>query len=163
MLEIERVPESQIARFRELVESYWIELMPKAAQLQTAASRDRYFRESFSWDQSHQHPWWALLDDCPVGFLAFSLHRANRRAQMGDFYVAPSYRRRGYGSEMVGWLFTILDHEGVEQIDLNVRRDNPAALEFWQTQGFGIAGYRMRVHRDPHSGTSLKGSLSSDF
>jgi ribosomal protein S18 acetylase RimI-like enzyme len=51
----------------------------------------------------------------------------------------------------------------VERIDLNVRRDSPAALAFWQAQDFGIAGYRMRMYRDPERGTAYEGALSSDL
>jgi len=57
----------------------------------------------------------------------------------------------------------------VERVDLDVRRDNPQALAFWQAQGFGIAAYRMRIYRDPDSGTvrssaaAYVGALSSDL
>ena len=53
--------------------------------------------------------------------------------------------------------------KGIRQLDLNVRRDNPNALSFWEAQGFGIAGYRLRMYRDPETGTAYKGVLSSDF
>ncbi|MBV7330555.1 hypothetical protein KFU94_20385 [Chloroflexi bacterium TSY] len=52
---------------------------------------------------------------------------------------------------------------GIEQIELNVRRDNPEALAFWQAQGFRIALYQMRQYRDPQTGQSFIGALSSDF
>jgi ribosomal protein S18 acetylase RimI-like enzyme len=61
------------------------------------------------------------------------------------------------------WLLSHLDRLGVEQIDLNVRHDSPAALAFWEAQGFGIAVYRMRQYRDPKTGTAFVGALSSDF
>jgi ribosomal protein S18 acetylase RimI-like enzyme len=67
------------------------------------------------------------------------------------------------GMAMAAWLFSHLDDLGVEQIDLDVRRDNPLALAFWQAQGFGIAGYRLRQYRDPESGMAFEGALSSDF
>ena len=64
---------------------------------------------------------------------------------------------------MVKWVFAHLDNMGVERIDLDVGRDNPEALSFWQAQGFGMAGYRRRQYRDPGSGTAFVGALSSDF
>ncbi len=82
---------------------------------------------------------------------------------VNDFYVLPEARRQGYGRAMVQWLLAHLDSLGVEQIDLDVRRDNPDALAFWQAQGFGIALYRLRQYRDPESGTAFVGALSSDF
>lgn len=50
----------------------------------------------------------------------------------------------------------------IEQID-HVRRDTPAALAFWQAQGFGIASYRLRQYRDPQRGVACRGALSSDM
>ena len=64
---------------------------------------------------------------------------------------------------MVHWLLSKCDDLGIEQIDLNVRRDNPDALAFWQAQGFGIAGYRLRQLRDPATRSAFKEVLSSDF
>jgi ribosomal protein S18 acetylase RimI-like enzyme len=58
---------------------------------------------------------------------------------------------------------------GVERIDLYVQRDDPRALAFWQAQGSGIAGYRMRIYRDPESETvrssaaAYVGALSLDL
>ena len=64
---------------------------------------------------------------------------------------------------MAGWMFEYFDEKGIRQLDLNVRRDNPNALSFWKAQGLGIAGYRLRMYRDPETGTPYKGVLSSDF
>jgi len=51
----------------------------------------------------------------------------------------------------------------VQLIELNVRRDTPQALAFWESQGFRIASYRLHQYRDPKTGTSYIGALSSDF
>ncbi|MBN1811000.1 MAG: GNAT family N-acetyltransferase, partial [Anaerolineae bacterium] len=97
------------------------------------------------------------------GFVSLEVFTAQKRVFVGNFYIIPEERRKGYGTAMVAWLLSRLDSIGVEQIDLNVRRDNPAALAFWQAQGFGIAGYRLRMYRDPESGTAFEGALSSDL
>lgn len=163
MLELERVPLERRDTFREMVEAYWAELMPKADVVATAAAREAYFAEEFTWADGDRHPYWAIADGQPAGFLSFSVDRNARRATVHDFYVIPSRRRQGVGSTMVRWLFAHLDRLGVERIDLNVRRDNPRALAFWEAQGFGIAGYRMRMYRDPERGTAYHGALSSDL
>ncbi len=64
---------------------------------------------------------------------------------------------------MSGWMFEYFDEMGIRQLDLNVRRGNPNALSFWEAQGFGIAGYSLRMYRDTETGTAYKGVLSSDF
>ena len=109
----------------------------------------------------NRHPHWALVDKQPIGFVSFEIE--DQTAYVHDFYIATEHRRKGYGSEMTGWLFEYFDEMGIRQLDLNVRRDNPNALSFWEAQGFGIAGYRLRMYRDPETGMPYKGVLSSDF
>tara|TARA_Y100000588_G_scaffold15629_1_gene16677 strand:- start:2107 stop:2364 length:258 start_codon:yes stop_codon:yes gene_type:complete len=52
---------------------------------------------------------------------------------------------------------------GVERIDLDVRRDNPKVLNFWETQDFVIGHYELSQYRDPEKGIGFRGALSSDF
>ena len=163
MLSIEKVDMEDLARFRKMVEAYWQELMPQASVLRDPGQREAYFQEQFAWEGGNNHPYWAMVDDCRVGFVAFEVSEEQKRAKVNNFYVVPEKRRQGYGTAMVQWLFSYLDGLGVERIDLDVRRDNPKALSFWQAQGFGVAGYRLRQYRDPESGTAFVGALSSDM
>lgn len=162
MLSVEKVNAADLVRFRRMVEAYWQELMPSASVVRTPERRCAYFEEQFAWDGGNNHPRWTVVDGEPLGFLAFEVFEIEKRASISNFYVVPGRRRRGYGTAMVQWLFSHLDSLGVERIDLNVRRDNPEGLAFWEAQGFGIAGYRLRQYRDPGSGTALPGALSSD-
>ena len=163
MLTVELVPGQRITDFRQLVEAYWQEIMPQASTIQTAAQREIYFNERFTWSGEERHPYWATRNSYPIGFVSFAIETARKWAQVEDFYVIPRVRRQGVGTALGQWLFSHLDSLGIEQIDLNVRRDNPAALAFWQAQGFGIALYRLRQYRDPATGTAFVGALSSDF
>jgi ribosomal protein S18 acetylase RimI-like enzyme len=155
MLRIEQVGADDIARLREIVAEYWRELMPKSDVVNDPARWEARFREQFG------QPYWMLEDGDPIGLVAFEV--AGKRARVDEFYVVPEKRRLGYGTVLVKWLFAHLDSLGVGQIDLDVRRDNPGALGFWEAQGFGLAGYRLRMYRDPESGTAFVGALSSDF
>ena len=157
------VDKSEIPQFRLMVEAYWQEMMPKAASLQTPEARDAYFAREFTWAGGNDHPYWAIADDTYVGFIAFEVELTSKFACINNFYIVPEARRKGNGSALMQWIFTHLDSLGIEQIDLNVRRDNPHALAFWQSQGFGIAKYHLRQYRDPVTHTAFKGVLSSDF
>ncbi len=161
-MEINLVAPKDRAQFRVLAEAYWHEMMPKSPVLQDPDRMEANFQYCFSWDGGNRHPHWALVQDEPIGFMAFEVNGREKRAAVHDFYICPESRRQGYGTAMVAWLMAHFDTHGIEQIDLNARRDNPASLTFWQSQGFGIAGYRLRQLRDPESGTAFKQVLSSD-
>jgi ribosomal protein S18 acetylase RimI-like enzyme len=60
-------------------------------------------------------------------------------------------------------LYAQLDPLGITQVDLNMRRDTPQALAFWQAVGFRIGSYRLRQYRDPVTHQSFIGALLSDF
>ena len=160
-LHIEPVPVEAREQFRAMAEAYWRDLMPDAAVCKSRESRDSFFEETFTWAGGNRHPHWALVDKQPIGFVSFEIE--DQTAYVHDFYIATEHRRKGYGSEMTGWLFEYFDEMSIRQLDLNVRRDNPNALSFWEAQGFGIAGYRLRMYRDPETGMPYKGVLSSDF
>jgi ribosomal protein S18 acetylase RimI-like enzyme len=160
---IQKVDPKDLPQFRQMVKAYWQELMPKSNVVNDPERWEAYFQEEFTWAGGNNHPHWATVGDERIGFMTFEVADEEKKAMINNFYVAPDKRCHGYGRAMVRWLFTHLDALGVEQIDLNVRRDNPAALAFWQAQGFGIAGYRLRQYRDPKTGTAFAGALSSDF
>lgn len=127
-INIQPVPPDQTHHFRELVEDYWWEIMPTARGVRDRASRYVYFKERFRWEDGVEPPWWAVDDEGPIAFVAFTA--SGTRADIHDFYVCPRVRRRGVGSRLVTWLMAELDRRGVKQVDLNVRRDNPASLAF---------------------------------
>ena len=149
--------------FREMVEHYWRELMPDADVMQGPGRRDGYFEQRFRFDGAEGRPYWTVVDGQRVGFLMVGIVKSEKRAMVQDFYVRPEDRRKGYGSTMVRALYQQLDARGVQRVDLDVRRDNPGALAFWEAQRFRIALFRLRQYRDPKVGRSYIGALSSDF
>ena len=158
---IEPVPIAARGQFRALAEAYWREVMPHASVCQSQKACDAFFEEIFTWAGGNRHPHWALIEGQPIGFVSFEIEGG--RARVHDFYISSEHRRRGHGAKIVDWLFAHFDEKGIRQLDLNVRRDNPNALSFWMAQGFGIAGYRMRMYRNPETHAAYKGVLSSDF
>ena len=161
MIELRMVEPTEQADLRPLAEAYWEELMPNATVLKDRASRDRYFADSFRWEGEQDRPYWALRSGERVGVVTLS--RNGQSVYIDDFYVVPAARRQGLGRQIVQALSTHFDRDGVTLIELNVRRDNPRALAFWEAMGFRIASYRLRQYRDPATGTAFIGGLSSDF
>ncbi len=70
-----------------------------------------------------------------------SIHRGNRRAEIG-FAIATAHHRRGYATEAVT---TILDHAfatmDLHRIEADVDPDNEASLGLLQRLGFHREGY----------------------
>jgi len=162
-VEIKKVSINDITHFRVMAEAYWRELMPKSIVIQDIKRREAYFEQEFTWDGGSNHPHWAIVENSHVGFMTFEVSKEQKIATVNNLYVIPDRRRQGCGTAMVQWLFSRLDRLRIEQIDLNVRRDNPRGLAFWQAQCFGIAAHRLRHYRNPVAGKAYEGALSSDF
>jgi len=148
---------------RQIVVAYWQEVMPQSEMMQNPARQEAYFLERFLSIDDNLHLYWAVVAGQKVGFVAYTVDDVKKSASINDFFVVPEVRRCGYGTAMVQAVYEQLDRLGVELVELNVRRDNPQALAFWEAQGFRIALYRLRQYRDPKRGQSYIGALSSDF
>ena len=160
-INFKRVIPADQNRFRPLVEAYWLEIMPHADTVCTSDSRDSYFADRFPLSSTEPGVFWGLSEGSPVGFISFSI--SGTRAEINDFYVVPARRRRGIGTFLVKSTIEITDSLGVDRIDLNVRRDNPEALKFWEAQGFMIGHYELIQYRNPKKRVGFLGALSSDF
>jgi len=135
--------------------------MPHADTVRSSDRRDSYFVERFPLSCSAPRVFWGVSDGTPVGFISVSI--SGITAKINDFYVIPSRRRSGVGSFLLRSAIEVTDSLGIEQIDLNVRRDNPDALKFWESQGFMIGHYELTQYRDPDKRVGFRGALSSDF
>lgn len=136
--------------------------MPHADVVNDPKLKVSYFQNRFKW-QEPQHLYWAYANDKVVGFVNLTLKLNKHVAFIDDFYVLNSERRKGYGRKMVNALYKLLEQWNINNLELNVRRDTPHALAFWESVGFRVAHYRMRQFRDPETGQWLIGALSSDF
>ena len=163
MITLKPVASSEVERLIQIAAAYWQDLMPHSDRMQDGEQRHQYFQERFPLDRPNHLVQWAIAAEATVGLVACEVEPARKRASIKDFYILPHERRRGYGAAMLGKLCEQFDKLGIEQIDLNVRRDNPAALVFWEAQGFRVALYQLRQYRDPQTGESFIGALSSDF
>ena len=73
-------------------------------------------------------------DDRVVGFMIYELHKT--RIHVLNFAVAPEYRRRGVGSQMIAKLIGKLSTQRRSRIVLEVRETNLAAQLFFRENGF---------------------------
>lgn len=76
----------------------------------------------------------AELEGRVVGFMIYELHKTQLRIL--NFAVAPLFRRKGVGAQMIEKLINKLSQQRRQEIVLEVRETNLSAQLFFQQQGF---------------------------
>jgi len=72
-----------------------------------------------------------------------------REAELGNLAVAPGWRRRGLGRQLLDWALQKARERGTERIFLEVRVGNRTAQQLYQRYGFSQVGLRRRYYRAP--------------
>ena len=148
MVELRPIVDSEQPDLWAAAQRYWLELMPNAPTIKDPQQRATYFRRHFLLDAAHSVYWWAVVGGQNVGFARVDVHEDADHdgpwAAIRDFFIEPAQRRRGYGRAFAQAIVARLQEQGIRQIDLHVRADNPRALAFWKSCGFDLALYRLR-------------------
>lgn len=87
----------------------------------------------------------AREDDKIIGYCGF--WRVGDEVQITNIAVLPEYRRCGTASAMIDEM--IAESADAEQIVLEVRESNLAAIELYEKYGFECAGVRKNFYRSP--------------
>ena len=99
-----------------------------------------------------------LLGDAAIGFVCMEADRvaayggmlfAPDEGQVTNVAVHPDFRRRGMGARIVEAFVEEAKRRELEQISLEVRVSNAAAIGLYQRFGFDAAGVRKRFYRNP--------------
>ena len=69
--------------------------------------------------------------------------------QITNIAVREAYRKRGYGAALLEALIAAARERDCEQISLEVRESNAAAIALYEKYGFSIAGRRKRFYKAP--------------
>lgn len=69
--------------------------------------------------------------------------------QITNVAVRKAYRKRGYGGEVLKALIAAARERDCEQIALEVRESNAAAIALYEKHGFAVAGRRKRFYKAP--------------
>ena len=84
------------------------------------------------------------LDDEIVGFINADIF--DDRAEIIDVAVLPLYRNRKIGDELLKNIINICKQKGCDNITLEVRMDNIAALKLYKNNDFKIIGVRKKYY-----------------
>jgi len=85
-------------------------------------------------------------EDRVVGFMIYELHKT--RIHVLNFAVAPDYRRRGVGSQMVDKLAEKLSPQRRSRITLEVRETNLPGQLFFRRCGFRAVSVLQNFYED---------------
>ena len=88
-----------------------------------------------------------VLDGCVAAYGGMLF--APGEGQITNVAVHPDFRRMGLGMQIVNALIEEARRRALEQIALEVRCSNKAAISLYERAGFMRAGVRKRFYRNP--------------
>jgi [ribosomal protein S18]-alanine N-acetyltransferase len=80
-------------------------------------------------------------------------------AHLNLFAVAPRWRRLGVGTALLAWLEKVACTAGLEAIRLEARRDNEAALLFYDRHGYTVTTEIIGLYQGLEDGVKLEKRL----
>ena len=72
-----------------------------------------------------------------------------REAEIFDIAVEPAHRRQGLATLLLKRVLSLAKERGAQEIFLEVRESNAAALALYRKFGFIVAGRRLNYYRHP--------------
>jgi ribosomal protein S18 acetylase RimI-like enzyme len=85
----------------------------------------------------------------PIGMILTSVRRSaagfklSTKGYIAETIVNKNHRGTGIGKELVETAKKWLSDKGADHIELQVSVKNPAAIHFWETQGFSVSTQHM--------------------
>ena len=139
MLKVTPVLRTEREQLLKMVDDYWRTFVAGHRLADDSLARDKRFEEEFWAQRDSRFLWWATVDENRVGFAKTDLLEDvmwGTQGDIGDFYIAPSFRRQGHGAAFARLLLDWFSQRSVKSVRLYVRLDNPGALAFWEKEGF---------------------------
>jgi ribosomal protein S18 acetylase RimI-like enzyme len=136
------------AEFRRTMWRYWGELGVQPNPEWAA----RYLQRIDAEQGLERFTFWAALDGQRCGFGMVRLQTdwllpERRIGYIAEFYVFPAFRRRGVGRRLAARLIALARERGAEDVELDVLPTNRRGLAFWQSLGFSLSHYHLRLGR----------------
>ena len=105
----------------------------------------------------------AMVAESAGRILGFALARTSGpEAEILDLAVSPEFRRQGLARRLLRAVRDTARDAGVEEIFLEVRESNRAAISLYQGEGYRPVGMRHRYYRNPpENALVLRVALSS--
>ncbi len=144
MVQIRKAEADDIAALLPLVAAYWDFESISGFEVQRVASQ----LERLLSEPGLGAGWIALAGDTPVAYLlavyVFSLEHLGLTAEIDEFFVSPSGRDTGVGSELLRAAESEFKRIGCTNVSLQLSRGNDAARRFYHHRGYGErSGYEL--------------------
>ncbi|MGQ0703229.1 MAG: ribosomal protein S18-alanine N-acetyltransferase [Gemmatimonadales bacterium] len=92
----------------------------------------------------------AFVAETATGIVGYVLARTSgKEGEILDLAVLPRSRRRGIARRLLAAVTEALRGAGVDEVYLEVRQSNRAAIALYRTQGYRPVGMRARYYRNP--------------
>lgn len=137
--------------FRKMKEKDLIEIV--AIEKETFSDPWNY--DAFKSDLNNEMSWpiVAVLDEAIIGYSV--LYIVVGELQIGNFAVAPLFRRQGVGRKMMNETIRIARERSCDCIYLEVRESNGPAQALYDSFGFMTMGRRVGYYHHPRENAVL--------
>lgn len=130
----------------QLYKDYLNELHPERSQLPLEWISNVYNQALVQ----QRYLWLAFVQEEIIGFVDFKIMPCfpgsdQKYALIFDFYIMPSHRRCGYGSQLASLILEEIHQQKVGSVELNVLPGNQNAMAFWQSLGFNLRHHTLEM------------------
>lgn len=87
-----------------------------------------------------------VIDNKIVGFIDYSI--IYERAELNYIYVVDTFRNNGIASKLLANVFSSLKKQNILNISLEVNKNNQAAINLYQKNGFKIEAIRKNYYKN---------------
>ncbi len=122
---------------------------PAIAQLEIACFSDPWSEKSIASETENPLSYWLVAEDNGTIAGYVGSQSVLDAADMMNLAVAPAYRRKGVGQNLVNALVEHLQDKQVIALLLEVRVSNEPAIALYEKMGFEQVGRRPRYYHNP--------------
>lgn len=109
--------------------------------------RDVVSRDDLVSDYQRGENLWVYEDGGTIcGFISASIEEWNQSVGIHNFAVAPAFRRKGIGSQLMRTAITWARQKGLRAIMLDTSTKDYPAICFYQKHGFVFCGFNDRLY-----------------
>jgi len=129
--------------------------LSKVTEIENEVFSDPWSFNAFKTDLDNEmaYPVVAELEGLVIGYS--NLYIVAGEIQIGNFAVAPGYRKRGVGKLLMNEILRIAGENSCRSIFLEVRESNEPAKALYMSFGFKPAGLRRNYYSNPRESAIL--------